>query len=139
MAEIGLDGSEIIHVLPKAEMVPGGLVEQLTTMEMAQARSVTATAFPLTGEITSPHNVRPIGIATGIGGVTIGGMVIIAVSSTAPGLSSISDSIPGGHTGIPTTTITTPIRTAMIRGITIRAFTKAKSITVRAVTDRSIN
>jgi len=39
----------------------------------------------LSGEITSPGGAQPIGIATGTGIATIGGMAIIAVSSTGPG------------------------------------------------------
>jgi hypothetical protein len=45
------------------------------TAEIAQGRFVMATISPRTGEITSSPSIQPIGIATGIGVVTIGGMV----------------------------------------------------------------
>ena len=74
-----------IRVSPKAGIVSRGVMERLRAIEMAQARSVTATISLRTGEIMSLRGIRPIGIAIGTVGATIGGMAIIAVSSTAPG------------------------------------------------------
>src|SRR5713226_277244 len=107
-------------------------------MEMAHARFAPGIIFRRIGGTTSSRSIRGTGSAIGIAAAITFGADIIVGSSTDPGSSSTSDSIHGGRIGTTRTTITptitTRIRTATTRAITIPAFTKAKRITARTVT-----
>src|SRR3979490_2057869 len=104
---------------------------------MAHARFAAEIIFRRTGGITSSHNIQVTGSAIGIAAAITSGADTIVGSSTGPGSSSTSDSLPGGRMGTRTIiTLTTTIRisTATTRVITIPAFTKTKSITGKITT-----
>jgi hypothetical protein len=84
LAAIALRAPEIIAAIisPNPGMELASVTER---SETTTARSGMETISRLSGEITSPGGAQPIGIATGTGIATIGGMAIIAVSSTGPG------------------------------------------------------
>ena len=90
------------------------------------------------GVTTYSQNARPTGNATGIAGVIISGTVTVAISSMVPGSSLTSDFIPGTRSGIRTATttgtVTIPIHTATIPGITILTVTRTNNITVQTAT-----
>src|SRR5256885_17153456 len=104
-------------------------------METAHAKFAAEIISRRIGGTTSWRSIQATGSGIGIAAAITSGAVIIADSSTAPGSSSTSDFIRGGHTGttrtIITLTITIRISTATTRVITIPAFTKATSITAR--------
>src|SRR5437870_11710653 len=117
--------SGTIEVLEQAKATP-------------EVASITAGSTVLARTIMSSRGARLIGIAIGTVTATIRGTGIVAVSSTAHGSFSISDSFPG--TDIPT--ITTPLitlirirrgtgNTATERMVTIPAFTINRITTTR--------
>src|SRR5690349_5432699 len=106
---------------------------------MGRPKSKTETPpYALIGVITYSQNARPTGNVTGIAGVIISGTVTVAISSTVPGSSLTSDFIPGTRSGIHTATtmgtVTIPIHTVTIPGITIPTVTRTNNITVQTAT-----
>src|SRR5205807_6640943 len=97
---------------------------------------VSKTAGQTSGESMSLHDAQPIGIAIGTGAVIIGGMDIVANSSTASGSSMTRDSI---RTVIGIRTATAITRPITIRMTTIPAFMKAPITTARGPTDHRSN
>src|SRR5205823_1203800 len=97
---------------------------------------VSRTAVQTSGASMSLHDAQPIGTAIGTGAVIIGGMDIVATSSTASGSSMTRDSI-RTIIGIRTATVTT--RPITIRMTTIPAFMTAPITTARGPTDHRSN
>src|SRR5947209_7464456 len=79
------------------------------TTEMALAKFGAEIIFPRIGETMLSRSVQATGSAIGIAAAITSGADIIADSSAAPGSSSTSDFIRGGHTGTPRTIITLTI------------------------------
>ena len=99
-------------------------MRDLQTPEIAAGKSAMEIIFGPAGKTTLSRNTPGIGIAIGTVAPIIGGTGTVAISSTAPGLSSTSVSIRGGRIGttrpVP---MLTDIRTIMIRAITSKALT----------------
>src|SRR5438045_1506178 len=106
---------------------------------MGRRNSKTETPpYAVIGITTYSHSVRPTGNAIGIAGVIISGTVTVAISSMVPGSSSISDFTPGTRSGIRTATttgtVTIPIHTDTIPGITIPTVIRTNSTMVQTTT-----
>src|SRR5205823_11528909 len=93
----------------KTEMIPG---------------IVSKTAVPTSAESASLRDAQRIGIVIGTGAVIIGGMDIVATSSTASGSSTTRDSI-RTIIGIRTAMVTATTGPLTIRMTTMPAFMKA--------------
>src|SRR5438552_10372013 len=118
----------------------GSTIETAVSLETGIIPEIVSkTAVQTPRASMSLRDTRPIGTAIGTGIATIGGMVTVAVSLTARGSSTTSDSIPT-IIRIPTDTHTMSTRMIITRSGTKRAFTRAMRITtVQAPTILPVN